>query len=149
MRKQIIYTLILALCLCSISCVSTVRRTEACSASVLSDPQATGKTSYRKKYVKMKVTSVSKKKIQIKLSNKGEKNYLYSKLFTVQRWEQGKWKNVKFKDNVLFPKCLFALKKKRDKVVTMKWKNYFDPGLQEGKYRIKWIGNMNFRISSE
>ena len=58
MRKHIIYTMILALNLCSISCV----RTEACSASVFSDPQATGKTSYRKKHVKMKVVSVSKKK---------------------------------------------------------------------------------------
>lgn len=149
MRRQIIYTLILTLCLCSISCVTTVRRAEACSSSVFSDPQATEKTSYRKKYVKMKVTSVSKKKIQIKLSNKGEKNYLYSKLFRIQKWEQGKWKNVKFKDNVRFPKCLFALKKNSSKTITMKWKDYFDSGLQEGKYRIKWIGNVNFRISSE
>lgn len=145
MRKHIIYTMILALNLCSISCV----RTEACSASVFSDPQATGKTSYRKKHVKMKVVSVSKKKIQIKLTNKGEKNYLYSKLFTVQRWEQGKWKKVKFKDSVLFPKCLFALKKNSSKTITMKWKNYFEPGLKEGKYRIKWIGKVDFSIPSE
>lgn len=106
---------------------------------------------YRKKYIKMKIVSVSKKKIKIKIENTGDKACYYTDhkgKFTLKKYEKGKWKKVKFEKSVKICKCVPLLRPNTSRTITIKWKDYYKGKLKKGKYKFIWptIGTEKFRL---
>lgn len=58
----------------------------------------------------MEVVSVSPKRIKLRFINKGNKYYLYTEVFRLRKWKNGKWTKVKFKERVGFSKALDVLR---------------------------------------
>ncbi len=98
----------------------------------------TANKTWGKRNVKMEVVRVSKKKIKLKLTNKGNKYYLYTEVFRLRKWKNGKWRKVKFKERAAFSKGLNVLTINGSNVQEVKWKQYFDDYLTKGKYKIGW-----------
>lgn len=96
---------------------------------------------YAKKNVTMELVSVSKKKIKIKFTNTGTERFQYSKIFTLKKWENGKWKKVPFGRKAMFPKCVFPLDPGSSQMESITWKKFFDKDLPKGKYKIQWAYN--------
>ncbi|MCM1246608.1 MAG: hypothetical protein NC293_13275 [Roseburia sp.] len=86
----------------------------------------------------MEVVRVSQKGIKLRFINKGNKYYSYTEVFRLRKWENGKWRKVKFKEGTGFSKALHILVINGSNVQEMKWKQYFDDYLTKGKYKIGW-----------
>ncbi|MCM1245998.1 MAG: hypothetical protein NC293_10190 [Roseburia sp.] len=96
-----------------------------------------GKT-WGKKNVRMEVVRVSPNGIKLKFTNKGNKYYTYTEVFRLKKWENGKWRKVKFKERAAFSKGLNVLKISGSDIKRVKWRQYFDDSLAKGKYKIGW-----------
>ena len=103
---------------------------------------------YRKKYIKVRVVSATKNKIKLKITNKGNKTYLYTKLdLQIKKKSKGKWKKIYFKKGALFMKGLERVEPKTNKTVIIRWEEYFDKNnFKKGTYKIMWMSNCNFKI---
>lgn len=98
----------------------------------------TASKAWVKRNIKMKVVRVSPKGIKLRFINKGNKYYVYTEVFRLKKWKDGKWRKVKFKERVGFSKGLNVLKINGNDVKEVKWKQYFDDYLTKGKYKIGW-----------
>lgn len=59
----------------------------------------------------MKVLSVNKKQIKLKIINKGDKDYYFYERFVLKKREKNKWVKIKFKEKVGFRMSVVAWKK--------------------------------------
>lgn len=91
-----------------------------------------------KRNIRMEVVRVSPKGIKLRFINKGNKYYVYTEVFRLRKWKNGKWRKVKFKERAVFSKGLNVLKINGNDVREVKWKQYFDDYLTKGKYKIGW-----------
>lgn len=64
---------------------------------------------YNSKNLEMKIISATSKKIEIVIVNKGNDIAGYSKIFTLYKFNKGKWKEIKRFSKT--PKCLCPIKK--------------------------------------
>ena len=106
---------------------------------------------YRKKYIKMKIVSVSPKKIKIKIENTGSQAYRhgdYKGLFILKKYKKGKWKKMKFEKVVKIRKGVYFLYPNSSKTITIKWKDYYKSKLKKGKYKFVWpsMGTEKFKL---
>lgn len=103
---------------------------------------------YTKKFIKMRVVSATKNKIKLKITNNGNKIYLYSKLgIQLKKKSKGKWEKINFKKDAKFIKCAERVEPKRNKTVIIRWEEYFDKNnFKKGSYKIIWMSNCNFII---
>lgn len=88
-----------------------------------------------KKYIKVKVQSVTEKQIKLKITNKGERIFYYWGGFVLKKRVKNKWKKVQF--NGYFPKTQETWGKSST-IVRFKWKKFFGRNLSRGKYKIKY-----------
>ncbi len=111
--------------------------------------EGTRDAKYQKKYIRLKVISVTDKKIKLKITNNGDVTFLYTEMdLTIKKKSQGKWKKIKFKKDAQFHKCLDRVEPNSSKTVTIKWKDYYNENqFEKGKYQIIWMGNSKFSIS--
>lgn len=98
-----------------------------------------------KEHIEVKIISVSKKQIKIKIKNNGEQDFWFSELFSLKKRQNGKWKKVKFSDDALFRKTI-TVEGGKSITVKLKWKRFFDKKLSKGKYKIKFIRSKTFKI---
>lgn len=105
--------------------------------------------SYSKKYISIKVVSVTSKKIKIKIENRGRETYLYSAQFKIYKYKNGKWRKISYRKNAKVAKCLYKIESNDSKIIKMKWKKYFyTKYFKRGKYKIVWMSNCRFRIKN-
>ena len=90
-----------------------------------------------KKYITVKVQSVTKKQLKLKITNKGEKNFYYWGGFTLKKRIKGKWKIVQFKEGIMFAKTRHTWGKSST-TVKFNWKKFFGKSLSKGRYKIKY-----------
>lgn len=70
----------------------------------------TANKTWGKRNVRMEGVSISPKRIKLRFINKGNKYYLYTEVFRLRKWKNGKWTKVKFKERVSFSKALNVLR---------------------------------------
>ena len=111
--------------------------------------EGTRDTKYQKKYIQLKVISATGKKIKLKIINNGDMTFLYTEMdLKIKKKSQGEWKKIKFKKDALFHKCLDRVEPNSSKIVTIKWKDYYNENqFGKGKYQIIWMGSSKFSIS--
>lgn len=102
----------------------------------------TSNKTWGKRNVRMEVVRVSPSGIKLRFINKGNKYYIYTEVFRLRKWKNGKWRKVKFKERAAFSKGLNVLKINGNDVKEVKWKQYFDDYLTKGKYKIGWQNMM-------
>lgn len=90
-----------------------------------------------KKDMRVKIMSVNRKQLKLKLINKGNMDYCFDEEFILKKRVRNKWKKVQFKEKVGFRITMIAWKKKNT-VVKVKWKKFFGRNLTRGKYKIKY-----------
>lgn len=100
--------------------------------------KATASKVWGKKNIGMEILDVTNKKIKLKLINQGNKYYLYTPVFTLKRYQNGKWKRVRFKKSFPFSKAFYVLRINGSDLQQVKWKQYFRKNLSNGKYMIGW-----------
>ena len=98
-----------------------------------------------KKNITIKVEFATKKKIKLKFTNKGKKDFYFSGNFILKKFERGKWKRIQFKEDALFPKTMIV-KGNNSIIVEYKWKKFFNNNLSKGKYKLKWVKNQKINI---
>lgn len=103
------------------------------------------KATTSKKQINVKVLSVTKKELKLKITNTGNKTFFYSELFALKKRVKNKWKKIQFKDNVFFAKTR-TVRGKSSVIVKINWKKYFDKNLPKGKYKIKFVKAKTFKI---
>lgn len=118
---------------------------QLCSVPLGGIRTSTSNKTWGKRNVKMEVVRVSPKEIKLKFINKGNKYYIYTEVFGLRKWKNGKWRKVKFKERAAFSKGLNVLKISGNNVKEVKWKQYFDDYLTKGKYKIGWQ-NMSGKV---
>lgn len=106
--------------------------------------KTTTSKSYSVNNCKMKILSVSKKRIILKFTNNGICNFEYPMYFTLKKYKKGKWKKIDFKAKV--PKELYTLERNSSIIKKIVWKKFFKVNLTKGKYKIKWIRTKEFKI---
>lgn len=106
-----------------------------------------GKSSVvKKKYIKVKIVSVTKKQLTLKITNKGDEYFHYYGGFTLKKRKKNKWKIVPFKEGVMFAKTRTVWGNSSN-TVKFKWKKYFGTKLPKGKYKIKHVKVKKFTIN--
>ena len=90
-----------------------------------------------KKYIKVKVQSVTKKQLKLKITNKGERRFCYWGGFILKKRVKNKWKKVQFKEGVMFAKTRYTWGKSST-TVKFHWKKFFGKNLSKGRYKIKY-----------
>ena len=98
-----------------------------------------------KKHIKVKIVSVNKKQLKLNFMNKGNKDFLFGEKFVLKKRVKNKWKKVKFKENVGFRITMTAWKNSNT-TVKVKWKRFFGKDLPKGRYKIKYVRAVTFRI---
>ena len=99
---------------------------------------------YNSKNLEMKIISATSKKIEIVIVNKGNDIAGYSKIFTLYKFNKGKWKEIKRFSKT--PKCLCPIKKNNSKSEKIICRKHFKRRLSKGKYKIKWVKTKKFSI---
>lgn len=98
-----------------------------------------------KKDIRVKVISASSKQLKLKIVNKGKTDFYFSELFVLKKWKDGKWKKVRFKDDVVFRKTM-VVEGGESITLKLKWKKYYGKKLSKGKYKIKFIRSKTFKV---
>lgn len=88
-----------------------------------------------KKYIKVKVQSVTKKQIKLKITNKGERRFCYWGGFVLKKRVKNKWKKVQF--NGCFSKTQETWGKSST-IAKFKWKKFLGQNLSKGRYKMKY-----------
>ena len=73
------------------------------------------------------------------------RDYYFSEKFVLKKRVKNKWKKVKFKENVGFRLTMIAWKNSNT-TVKVKWKRFFGKDLPKGRYKIKYVRAVTFRI---
>ena len=98
-----------------------------------------------KKNIKVEIKSVSKKQIKLRFINKGNENFAFTESFTLKKRVNNKWKKVKWKKDVLISLTKIAWRKDKT-IVKVKWKRFLGHNLSKGKYKLKYVKTVRFRI---
>lgn len=99
---------------------------------------------YNSENLEMKIISATSKKIEIVIVNNGNDIAGYSKIFTLYKFNKGKWKEVKRFSKT--PKCLCPIKKNSSKTEKIICRKHFKRRLSKGSYKIKWVKTKKFSI---
>lgn len=99
-----------------------------------------------KKNIKVEIKSVSKKQIKLRFINKGNENFAFTELFTLKKRVNNKWKKVKWKKDVIRTLTAKIVWKKSKSIEKVKWKRFLGHNLSKGKYKLKYVKTVRFRI---
>lgn len=95
--------------------------------------------------IAVKIVSVNKRKIKIKITNKGTEDFYYSRSFELKKYTKNKWIKKKFKRGVTFAKTS-VIEAHNHVYITIKWKDYFKKKLRKGRYKIKLVKTKTFTV---
>ena len=98
-----------------------------------------------KENIKVEIKSASKKQIKLRFINKGNENFAFTEFFTLKKQVNNKWKKVKWKKDVEVSLTKIAWRKDKT-IVKVKWKRFLGHNLSKGKYKLKYVKTVKFRI---
>ena len=94
-----------------------------------------------KKNIKVEIKSVSKKQIKLRFINSGRKDFTFTEDFILKKRVNNKWKKDVIR--TLTAKIVWKKSKSIEKV---KWKRFLGHNLSKGKYKLKYVKTVRFRI---
>lgn len=99
-----------------------------------------------KKNIKVEIKSVSKKQIKLRFINSGRKDFTFTEDFILKKRFNNKWKKVKWKKDVIRTLTAKIVWKKSKSIEKVKWKRFLGHNLSKGKYKLKYVKTVRFRI---
>jgi len=97
------------------------------------------------KKVDVDVMDATSSYVKLNVKNRRSNSIYISQKFVLKKKVKGEWKKIYFNENVFFAKTIQILPNE-NKVIKIKWKNYFGKKLKKGKYKIVFIKTKKFSL---